>query len=62
MCIAHIEKLVIQNIISQNILFQFLQSVKPIFEDEDKKDGMKPENKNKNSDMNVIPGLLFHKL
>ncbi|XP_065941646.1 receptor-type tyrosine-protein phosphatase epsilon [Magallana gigas] len=35
--------------------YKFLQSVKPIFEDEDKKDGMKPENKNKNSNMNVIP-------
>nr|XP_034319182.1 receptor-type tyrosine-protein phosphatase alpha-like [Crassostrea gigas]XP_034319183.1 receptor-type tyrosine-protein phosphatase alpha-like [Crassostrea gigas] len=35
--------------------YKFLQTVKPIFEDENKEDGMKPENKNKNSNMNVIP-------
>lgn len=51
-----------KNTVSENILFQFVQTVKPSFDDEDKEDGMKPENKSKNSNMNVIPGLLFHKL
>eukprot|EP00105_Crassostrea_gigas_P026401 XP_011447345.2 PREDICTED: receptor-type tyrosine-protein phosphatase gamma [Crassostrea gigas] len=35
--------------------YKFLQTVKPVFEDDDKEDGMKPENKDKNSNMNVIP-------
>nr|XP_034335006.1 receptor-type tyrosine-protein phosphatase T-like isoform X1 [Crassostrea gigas] len=35
--------------------YKFLQTAKPVFEDDDKEDGMKPENKDKNSNMNVIP-------
>lgn len=44
------------------MIFQFLQTVKPVFEDEDKEDGMKPENKDKNSNMNIIPGMLVNQL
>ncbi|XP_065927543.1 receptor-type tyrosine-protein phosphatase gamma [Magallana gigas] len=35
--------------------YKFLQTAKPVFEVDDKEDGMKPENKDKNSNMNVIP-------
>lgn len=34
--------------------YKFLQTAKPVFDDDDKEDGMKPENKDKNSNMNVI--------
>ena len=38
------------------IFFQLLQTLKPSYDDKDKEDGRKPENRQKNANMNLLPG------
>ena len=41
------------------IFFQLLQTLKPSYDDKDKEDGRKPENRQKNTNMNLLPGNTY---
>lgn len=41
------------------IFFQLLQTLKPTYDDKDKEDGRKPENRQKNTNMNLLPGNTY---
>ena len=43
-------------IVCNLILFQCLQTLKLSFDEKDREDGKKPENKSKNNDLKILPG------
>ena len=36
---------------------QYLQTLKPSYDEKDREDGKKPENKDKNNDLKILPGI-----
>lgn len=38
-------------------MFQFLLAIKPVHDNKDKEECMLPENKKKNANMDILPGL-----
>ena len=40
-----------------NFFFQYLQTLKPSYDEKDREDGKTPENRDKNNDLKILPGI-----
>lgn len=48
---------VVDKIVCFRFFSQYLQALKPSYDEEDREDGKKPENKDKNNDLKILPGI-----